>query len=523
MTPARAPRPITSWRLSLLLPWLILATTLGVTWAVCDHERAVARKETRAQLDFALRETVSRIEQRVAAYEQLLRGVQGLFTTTALTNRRAFRDYVETLQLDANLSGIEVLGVMAHVAAPERAAHLATMAQLGIKDYTIRPPGERERYAPMVQREPFDARDPIRLGQDAWADPVRRRAMEQARDSGMTAITSKLPIGTLSGQRPGFAMYLPVFAPGQPHDTLAQRHAALLGWVYAPIHMDNFMASLYGKQAPGITLTIYDDADPNPQSLLYQSRDVDGQVLVPDPNGPKAREYMVVAGHNWTMDLGLQEDFEGLHGRDVASVIAVTGIGLSLTLSLLSWYMVTGRARALRLAAQMTEELRHMAQHDPLTDLPNRAMFSHRLQHELERAKRHQGRFALIFLDLDHFKPINDHHGHGVGDRLLQQVARRLQGAVRASDTVGRIGGDEFVVLMPELGPGDAALGLAEKIRQVVRESYAVDSHALTISCSLGVAVFPDDGEDEIALTKAADEAMYRAKAEGRDSVASAS
>jgi diguanylate cyclase (GGDEF)-like protein len=171
----------------------------------------------------------------------------------------------------------------------------------------------------------------------------------------------------------------------------------------------------------------------------------------------------------------------------------------------------------------MTEELRHMAQHDPLTDLPNRAMFSHRLQHELERAKRHQGRFALIFLDLDHFKPINDHHGHGVGDRLLQQVARRLQGAVRASDTVGRIGGDEFVVLMPELGADDTALGLAEKIRQVVRESYNVEGHALTISCSLGVAVYPDDGEDEIALTKAADEAMYRAKAEGRDSVATAS
>jgi len=522
VTPARSPPPSTS-RLSLLLPWLILATTLGMTWAVYDHERAVARKETRAQLDFALRETVSRIEQRVAAYEQLLRGVQGLFATTPLANRSAFRDYVATLQLDANLSGIEVLGVVADVPGPDRAAHMRTMARLGGADYAIRPPGERERYAPIIQREPYDAHDPVHLGQDAWADPVRRRAMEQARDSGMTAITGKLPIGTLSGERTGFAMYLPVFAPDQLHDTLSQRHAALLGWVYAPIHMDNFMASLYGKQAPGITLTLYDDADPSPATLLYQSRDVDGHVLATDPGSPTAREYMVVAGHNWTMDLGLQEDFEGLRGRDVASVIAVTGVGLSLTLALLSWFMVTGRARALRLAAQMTEELRHMAQHDPLTDLPNRAMFSHRLQHELERAKRNQGRCALIFLDLDHFKPINDRHGHGVGDRLLQQVARRLQGAVRASDTVGRIGGDEFVVLMPELGPADTALLLAEKIRQVVRESYTMDGHTLTISCSLGVAVYPDDGLDEIALTKSADEAMYRAKAEGRDSVASAS
>ena len=163
------------------------------------------------------------------------------------------------------------------------------------------------------------------------------------------------------------------------------------------------------------------------------------------------KEYMVVAGHTWTLTLATQAEFEDRFGRDSAFLIAVTGIGLSLSMALLAWFMITGRARALRLAAEMTEELRHMAQHDLLTGLPNRALFSDRVNRELAYARRHDGRFALIFLDLDKFKPINDSYGHAVGDVLLQQVARRLQDAVRASDTVGRIGGDEFVILMGEL------------------------------------------------------------------------
>lgn len=160
-----------------------------------------------------------------------------------------------------------------------------------------------------------------------------------------------------------------------------------------------------------------------------------------------------------------------------------------------------------------------MAQHDSLTGLPNRALFSDRVQNKLAHARRHDRRFALIFLDLDKFKPINDQYGHSVGDLLLRQVARRLQDSIRASDTVGRLGGDEFVLLIGDLTGAADALALAEKIRQEVRRPYIINGHQLTISCSLGVAIYPDDGTDELALTKRADEAMYRAKDSGRDSV----
>jgi len=518
-------RPCTTSRLPQYLPWLILAVTLSVTGLLWDHERQAVRKELRSQFDFALRDTVSRIEQRVAAYEQMLRGVQGLFATTPITNRRAVRDYVETLQLDANFSGIQVIGVIQRLPSRQKPEHLASMRRLGFPNYTIHPEGERDTYTPIVQREPFVSSNHAILGFDPWTDPARRLAMEKARDSGMAAITGKvqLAIDKAEKAQPGFIMYLPIFALGQTRDSVEQRRTHLIGWVYASFYMNDFMASLYGKPVPGIALGIYDEADPSAGALMYRTGAPANQARSASENRLRANEYMVVGDHTWTLTLETTPEFEAHFGRDVAALIAVTGIGLSLSLALLSWLMVTGRARALRFAAEMTEELRHLAQHDPLTGLPNRALFSDRLHQELARAKRQGGHFAIIFLDLDNFKPINDNHGHAVGDKLLQQVALRLKDSVRASDTVGRIGGDEFVVLMPELAEVESALGLAEKIRQVVRRDYTVDGRQLAISCSLGVAVYPDDGIDEIALTKSADDAMYRAKESGRDTLRPAS
>ena len=505
----------------LLLPWLILVTTLATTWFAWNHERQSARSELRSQFDFALRDTVSRIEQRVAAYEQMLRGVQGLFNTTDLRNRNAVHDYVETLGLDANFSGVQAIGAIERVPHSQTAAHVAAMRQFGFAAYGILPAGEREIYAPVIQREPPIGRNRAPIGFDAWVDPVRRLAMEKARDSGMAAITGKvqLAVDKDAESDPGFVMYLPLFARSQPRESVAQRRDHLVGWVYVSFHMRDFMASLYGSHPSGLALAIYDDITPTDAALMYRNTEAAGQHPPAGHGGLTVNEYMVVAGHTWTLTLATLAEFEDRFARDLALVIAVAGTGLSLSMALLAWFMITGRARALQLAATMTEELRHMAQHDALTGLPNRALFSDRVQHELAYAKRHDGRFAMIFLDLDRFKPINDNYGHAIGDYLLQQVARRLQDTLRASDTVGRIGGDEFVVLMGELAAPDAALDLAEKIRQQVRRPYCVDGHELMISCSLGVAVYPDDGSNEVELFKNADEAMYRAKEEGRDGI----
>lgn len=168
----------------------------------------------------------------------------------------------------------------------------------------------------------------------------------------------------------------------------------------------------------------------------------------------------------------------------------------------------------------MEQELARMAQYDGLTELPNRALFSDRLRHAISEAIRNNSRLALLFLDLDHFKAVNDTSGHSVGDLLLKAAAQRLQACVRKSDTVGRVGGDEFVVVLPAIEDERYALALAEKIRQSLSQPFDLDGYQCqAVSCSIGVAIYPDHGRNEIELIRNADDAMYLAKARGRNGV----
>jgi diguanylate cyclase (GGDEF)-like protein/PAS domain S-box-containing protein len=161
-------------------------------------------------------------------------------------------------------------------------------------------------------------------------------------------------------------------------------------------------------------------------------------------------------------------------------------------------------------------KMSHQAQHDSLTDLPNRILLQDRLTLAMAQAQRHAEKLAVLFLDVDRFKNVNDSLGHDVGDRLLILVAQRLLGCVRNSDTVSRQGGDEFVILLPELKRGRDAALRAEKILAALSAPYEIDMHSVHITASIGIVIFPDDGEDAETLLKSADFAMYHAKDCGR-------
>jgi diguanylate cyclase (GGDEF)-like protein/PAS domain S-box-containing protein len=169
-------------------------------------------------------------------------------------------------------------------------------------------------------------------------------------------------------------------------------------------------------------------------------------------------------------------------------------------------------------ARAMTRKMAYLAQHDSLTDLPNRVLLSDRLREAIALSSRHQRKLAVLFLDLDRFKHINDSKGHVVGDRLLQSVAHRLFACVRGSDTVGRLGGDEFVVLLWEVRRAEDAAITAAKILEAVRKPHLVDEDELHITGSIGIVTYPDDGTDAETLMKKVDLAMYHAKDTGRDS-----
>ena len=161
--------------------------------------------------------------------------------------------------------------------------------------------------------------------------------------------------------------------------------------------------------------------------------------------------------------------------------------------------------------------LEHLAHHDPLTDLPNRLLFHARIVHALERARRHAGHVAVMFIDLDRFKNINDSYGHPFGDTLLSAVARRIAGCVREEDTVARIGGDEFAVLLDDVPSSSEAIRVVEKLMEAFSGATPCGDRELFVTVSVGVSLFPQDGDDARELLRNADTAMYRAKEEGRN------
>ena len=163
------------------------------------------------------------------------------------------------------------------------------------------------------------------------------------------------------------------------------------------------------------------------------------------------------------------------------------------------------------------EELRYLATHDNLTDLPNRRLFLDRLEQGIQRAKRSHTQLALFYIDLDNFKLINDSHGHHFGDELLQEIARRLLRAVRQSDTVARLAGDEFTVIAENINDLAEVRSIAEKTLSCFEKPFEFHGQQLEATASVGVAVYPNDGSDLATLMKQADAAMYKAKAAGRN------
>ena len=167
---------------------------------------------------------------------------------------------------------------------------------------------------------------------------------------------------------------------------------------------------------------------------------------------------------------------------------------------------------AVLFAGRQAIKSEHQALHDALTDLPNRGLFHDRLEQTMLTAKREGGKVGVLLMDLDRFKEINDTLGHHLGDTLLKQVGPRLQGVLRESDTISRFGGDEFAVLLPKIQSPAAAAHVAEKILQAFEIPFVVDEMTLAIECSIGIAMYPDDGADPDGLIRRADVAMYGAK-----------
>ena len=230
--------------------------------------------------------------------------------------------------------------------------------------------------------------------------------------------------------------------------------------------------------------------------------------LVPDPIAKKLGKE---AGHGWHDILLLGEELMGMRKDGgtfpmEASVREMQqGDGVAYASVVRD---ITARKRA-------EEHIRHLAHHDPLTGLPNRFLFADRLEAAITRADRHKTRIALVFIDLNRFKPVNDIHGHAVGDKVLVGVAKRLSICLRKTDTVARVGGDEFVAILEEISSEQEIRMLVGKIVVAVSTSELIDGIDHSVGASLGIALYPDDATEPMDLIDKADKAMYLAKRNG--------
>jgi diguanylate cyclase (GGDEF)-like protein/PAS domain S-box-containing protein len=649
------------WMLSGQVAWIALLLTLLMTFLVWKSTKEALLQAQQVQFENRASEVTNAVLKRIQGYEHVLRGGVGLFAASQSVSRTEWRDYVGSLRIQEQYPGIQGIGFSVYIPAARLNEHLRTIRAEGFPDYAIFPPGARREYTPVIYLEPFDWRNQRAFGFDMFSEANRRAAMERARDTGGTAISSKVTLVQETGKevQAGMLMYLPYYKNGMPHNTLAERRANLVGYVYSPFRLNDLMSGIPGKKQagaePDIDLEIYDGRVRSVDSLLYDDDGIAHALGKPTPERLTLNRSMDLYGHTWSLHFTSRPAFHAAFDQNKPLHILLFGTLLSGMVSGLIWVFATQRRRALALASRMTEEIaernraeealkerheelqlaamvyqnsseamtvtdsngaivsvnpaftevtgytleevvgrntsmlssgRHdhafyqamwneinttghwqgeiwnrrkngelylewitintiyhndgsahryvslfsditkkkeseeliwqQANFDTLTGLPNRHMFYDRLEQAIKKSHRSGLPMALMLLDLDHFKEVNDTLGHAQGDVLLVEAARRIAEYVRESDTVARLGGDEFTVILSEVEDVNSVERIAQNIIERLAAPFQLLQETAFVSASVGITLYPNDAQNVDTLIKNADQAMYLAKNSGR-------
>jgi diguanylate cyclase (GGDEF)-like protein len=326
-------------------------------------------------------------------------------------------------------------------------------------------------------------------GYDLGSDPKRAPFLRQARDSGKAVATPPVPL-ILGGT--GINVYRAVYRDGAPTATVAQRRAALTGFATGAFRVNDLAASAFSNVADGVDVQLRIDGD----TLLGAKGELDDATSAP----------IRIADRTWILVVRDPNS----PGLALPLLLAVVGISLAALLMTLivSW------SRNERM-----EELQRQASLDSLTGLKNRRRFEEDLRVAMARSRRDGSTGAVLMLDLDRFKEVNDTHGHQAGDRMIQEIAAVLRDRTRESDVLARIGGDEFAIVLPRCTPAEARV-VAESVAQAIAEHRSGDERLAPVTASVGVARFGEDPRTSIeSVISEADTAMYAAKDGGRDGV----
>jgi PAS domain S-box-containing protein len=341
--------------------WPVWATLLAgllvtalLTLAVRNEVAALAKQE----LGFVSRETADRIRTRLTAHAQLLRSGAALFDASEAVTREEWRTFVARQRIEEQLPGIQGVGFSLLIAPDQLQTHVDSVRREGFPDYRVWPEGERSLYSSILYLEPFSGRNLRAFGYDMFAEPVRRAAMETARDRDIPALSGRVRLvqETDEDVQAGALMYVPVYRAGMPIATPEQRRAALRGWVYSPYRMTDLMRGILGgweqRDGPRIRLAVYDGDVVAPEGLLFDSQSA---APLAEPRGAPGvvRVPLDFNGHRWTLVFSRQASFGFFFGAPEVLSTAAVGILISLLLAGLVHAVGKSRAQAQRLTAEL--------------------------------------------------------------------------------------------------------------------------------------------------------------------------
>ena len=502
----------------------VLGTALSITsWYIVS---GLEDRTSAAEFNLRASNMAAALQNGVNQYFTKMSPLRAMFESTPdAVSEQEFVTFSNRLM--RNQSAILSLSWIPRIRNEERAVHEQAAQREGIDGYRIRsvskdnalkPSPAAAEYFPVYYTTEKTRVDLVQ-GLNLADSGIRQQPLESARDGDMLAASQEFTLQSGTGDRIGFFVVLPIYKRGLPHNSVEERRRNLVGFVQGVFQIDTMIAAtLRGIRIPADYYVFSSEAGSSTRPIYSSLLKPSGEPLA----GSRRAEFdtafhwsgkIAIADRQWWMVAVPEQGSILMHSR--AWILLTAGLCLTGVVFAFMWRS-NRHTRKLIEANKMISEL---ARTDPLTGLANRRTFHDRLAMTFENAKRGSEPFAMLYIDLDHFKDFNDLMGHPAGDALLVQVGERLLAETGDADCVARFGGDEFAILQSNAGAEGASEALAEKIVATLNELTVLEGYAARISASVGVSRYAEELDGPDVLLMQADLALYRAKDAGRNRV----
>ena len=499
-----------------------IVVSLCIAVFVWNQRQERLRNDLQADFSYESREVAIRLQDRMTAYKQVLRGVRSSLASVGVPGRDEWTAYVRNLFLEVDFPGVQGIGYAPNLPLDELKEHERRMQNHGYPGYSVALQASGfENAAPIARLAPETDENKALIGADLMGFP----SVAAVLNASAALANTRLSPAFLLGKQPAQHVFLvqPIYSPKEVANDQNKKLPTAMprarpGWTFAVFETRRLLQSTLGVLPDSLRLQVFVDANMDPEHLIYDTN----EFAPRDWGGEKPLEVLTqleIDGQIWTL---VFEGFPRAYSRGHSINWEFFSILTICVLFSVSVLLLTVTRRNSNRLLNMTSELQDsndryqfLATHDALTKVANRLLFQSRLETTLAEAVRYGRQFGLIYIDLDKFKPVNDEHGHHAGDVLLVGVTTRLTALLRDSDLLARRGGDEFVVLLPAIESVQSVEIVAQKICAELARPFDVGGFDVQIGGSLGIAVFPNDGTHVEQLILCADQRMYIAKQMG--------